>query len=141
MATRAEIVTIAQGWAGTPYRHQASAKGAGADCLGLLRGVWRDIYESEPETPPPYRPDWYEGRGEDLLLSKAHEYLVKADNMQAGDVIVFRMRPKAAAKHVAIYIGDDRMIHAVSGRSVSENNLTDWYRRRIVGVFSFPGVE
>ena len=28
-------------WIGTPYRHQASLKGVGCDCLGLVRGVWR----------------------------------------------------------------------------------------------------
>jgi hypothetical protein len=31
-------VEIARGWIGTPYLHQASRRGAGADCLGLVRG-------------------------------------------------------------------------------------------------------
>ena len=38
---REQIVAAARGWVGTPYRHQASLKGIGADCLGLVRGVWR----------------------------------------------------------------------------------------------------
>ena len=33
------IVMAARGWIGTPYVHQASCRGAGADCLGLIRGV------------------------------------------------------------------------------------------------------
>lgn len=37
--TRAAIVAEARRWLGTPYRHQASVIGAGADCLGLVRGV------------------------------------------------------------------------------------------------------
>ena len=39
--TRAAIVAEARAWIGTPYRHQASLKGIGCDCLGLLRGIWR----------------------------------------------------------------------------------------------------
>ena len=40
---RAAIVAAARGWLGTPYRHQASVRGEGADCLGLVRGVWREL--------------------------------------------------------------------------------------------------
>ena len=36
------IVDLARGWIGTPYLHQASCRGIGCDCLGLVRGVWRD---------------------------------------------------------------------------------------------------
>ena len=41
-ARREEIVRLAREWIGTPYQHQASLKGVGADCLGFLRGVWRE---------------------------------------------------------------------------------------------------
>ena len=44
----AAIVGAARGWIGTPYRHQASLKGVGCDCLGLLRGVWRELKGEEP---------------------------------------------------------------------------------------------
>ena len=39
----AAVVAAARSWLGTPYRHQASLKGAGADCLGVVRGVWREL--------------------------------------------------------------------------------------------------
>ena len=39
MTGGAGIVRAARGWIGTPYVHQASVRGAGCDCLGLLRGV------------------------------------------------------------------------------------------------------
>ena len=57
---RAAIVAAARSWIGTPYRHQASLKGVGCDCLGLLRGVWRDVVGDEPERPPAYSRDWAE---------------------------------------------------------------------------------
>ena len=47
------ILTEARSWIGTPYRHQASLKGIGCDCLGLLRGVWRGVMGEEPELPQP----------------------------------------------------------------------------------------
>ena len=37
------VVVEARRWLGTPYLHQASECGVGADCLGLLRGVWRGV--------------------------------------------------------------------------------------------------
>ena len=47
------VVKAARAWLGTPYRHQASTLGAGCDCLGLLRGVWRALYGDEPVAVPP----------------------------------------------------------------------------------------
>ena len=43
------VVERARAWIGTPYRHQASCRGAGTDCLGLLRGLWREMLGPEPE--------------------------------------------------------------------------------------------
>ena len=59
---RNRIIAEARGWIGTPYMHQASLKGIGCDCLGLLRGVWRAIHGTEPEPPPAYAPDWAAAR-------------------------------------------------------------------------------
>jgi NlpC/P60 family putative phage cell wall peptidase len=52
MTTREQIVAAARGWLGTPYHHQASVKGVGCDCLGLIRGLWRELLGDEPETLP-----------------------------------------------------------------------------------------
>ena len=41
-STRPHIVAAARRWLGTPYHHQATRQGVGADCLGLVRGVWRE---------------------------------------------------------------------------------------------------
>jgi NlpC/P60 family putative phage cell wall peptidase len=47
--TGERVLALAGGWIGTPYRHQASLKGVGCDCLGLIRGIWRGVYGHEPE--------------------------------------------------------------------------------------------
>ena len=59
-ADPARVIAIARDWIGTPYRHQASTRGAGCDCLGLARGVWRALHGVEPFGLPPYTRDWGE---------------------------------------------------------------------------------
>lgn len=54
---RTRVLAAARDWIGTPYRHQASVKGEGADCLGLVRGLWREMLGEEPEHPPAYGSD------------------------------------------------------------------------------------
>ena len=74
--SRSLIVAEARSWIGTPYRHQASLKGVGCDCLGLVRGVWRAVVGEEPERAPPYAPDWAEAAGEETLAQAASRHLI-----------------------------------------------------------------
>lgn len=139
----ARIVAAARGWIGTPYLHQASCRGAGADCLGLVRGVWREVIGGEPVTVPGYTPDWAEARGEETLLEGAAALLaaVAPGEAQPGDVLVFRMRRGAVAKHLGILAvtGDaPSFIHAYSRHAVLESPLTAPWARRIVAYFRFP---
>ncbi|MFZ5670881.1 MAG: NlpC/P60 family protein [Pseudomonadota bacterium] len=144
--SRADIVAAARSWIGTPYRHQASAKGAGCDCLGLVRGVWRELAGEEPEAAPPYRPDWAETGGRETLLEAARRRLVEvpAAAFRPGDVLLFRMSPEACVKHCAIVSAveaadpEPRVIHAYWGRAVVESWLGPWWRRRLTHAFSFP---
>jgi len=73
--SRELIIETALTWLDTPYQHQASVKGAGCDCLGLIRGVWRALYGEEPAKLPPYTIDWAETGQEETLLNAAHHYL------------------------------------------------------------------
>jgi NlpC/P60 family putative phage cell wall peptidase len=141
--TRADIVAAARGWLGTPYHHQASTKGAGCDCLGLVRGVWRDVVGIETETPPPYSPDWAESLGRETLLAAARRHFaeIAISDAGAGDVLLFRLRRGALAKHLGVLSGSRRMIHAYSGNAVVETSLGDWWHRRIAAAFRFPGLE
>jgi len=142
LQARAEIVAVARGWIGTPYHHQASTRGVGADCLGLVRGVWRELYGCEAEMPPAYTRDWAEAVGEETLLAAAARHLVPLDpsRAEAGDVVVFRLRSGLVAKHAAILTSRDAFVHAMEGCPACEVALTGWWRRRIAGAFSFPGV-
>jgi NlpC/P60 family putative phage cell wall peptidase len=143
MLTRSAIIAVARTWKGTPYHHQASLKGVGTDCLGLVRGIYRELYACDPESPPPYTPDWAEAGGRETLLEAARRHLVETprDAVGPGDVLVFRWRAGSAAKHVGIYIAPQRMIHAIEGLPVTEIRLSPWWWRHCVGIFAFPGVE
>lgn len=137
------VVMAARGWIGTPYRHQASVKGAGADCLGLLRGVWREVYGREPEPVPPYTEDWAEPGGQEVLWAAARRWLVEKPLRDAapGDVLLFRMRAGGIAKHLGIAgaVGAGAtFIHAYSGHRVVESPLTAPWARRVVARFQFP---
>ena len=91
---RARIVAAARRWIGTPYLHQASLLHVGCDCLGLVRGVWREVIGDEPETTPPYGPDWAEALGRETLLEAARRHFtpVALADYRPGDTLLFRFR-------------------------------------------------
>lgn len=139
----AAAVAEARGWIGTPYVHQASTRGAGCDCLGLLRGVWRALYGAEPEAVPAYSMDWDEPAGSEALWRAAARHLrpVAPDAPAAGDVLLFRMRAGAVAKHLGIAAemgARSSFIHSYTGHGVVESPLSEPWARRIVARFQFP---
>ncbi len=139
-----QVVVAARGWLGTPYLHQHSSKGAGADCLGLLRGVWREVHGAEPEPVPRYSADWSEASRDERLWRAARRHLLDlalhTPNLP-GDVMLFRMRAGAVAKHLGIIaeIGAlPTFIHAYCGHGVVESPLSAPWQRRIAARFRFP---
>ena len=135
-----DVIACARGWLGTPYHHQASMKGAGCDCLGLVRGIWRELYGSEPQDIPAYSPDWGEVGIQETLLEAGQRYFRPAalDPPGLGCVIIFRVRANAIAKHAGLYSGQGRMIHAQEGAGVVEVPYSGWWQRRAVAAFGFP---
>ena len=123
--TREAIVAEAASWLGTPYRHQASLKGVGCDCLGLLRGVWRAFFCDEPEAMPAYTPDWAEARGAETLAEAAARHMTAIDVKEAGagDVLLFRWRANLPAKHAAILV-------STTNTSSTPSRARRWRARR-----------
>lgn len=140
----ARAAEIARSWIGTPYVHQGSMRGAGTDCLGLIRGVWRTLYGSEPETPPPYTADWGEAGRDELLTAAALRHLVPVapgSPDAIGEVLLFRMRDGAVAKHLGIRTGTGegaRFVHAYDRHGVVESPLSAPWAARIAARFRWP---
>ncbi len=136
------VVALARGWIGTPYRHQASRRGIGCDCLGLVRGVWRDLYGNEPEAVPAYSGGWAEtpAASNEPLASAARRHMseVEPSAFAGGDLLVFRWRRHLPAKHLGIAVSPTRMIHAQEGAAVCEVTLNSWWRRHLAFAFCFP---
>ena len=135
---RAQIAAEAMGWLTTPYRHQASVKGQGADCLGLVRGVHRVLIGPEPEAPPPYRSSPRHWEAGEPLLDAAKRHLIETASPEQGDVLLFRLRHSAPVSHCAIMLEADRFIHAYQGRGVITSSFSSYWKRRLAAVFSFP---
>jgi len=152
----ARIVKATRRWVGTPYHDQASVRGVGCDCLGLLRGVWREYVGPEPlgltGPVPPYSRDWGEAGPVEVLAEAARAAMIELDvaDARTGDVVLFRMRTGAIAKHCGILSGrgrngrshrsggTHRFIHAYERTGVIEEPLTPAWQRRIAYAFRFP---
>ena len=138
------VVGVARSWIGTPYVHQASARGAGCDCLGLVRGIWRDLVGPEPVAVPQYSRDWCEAMGDEALWRAALRHFRPKDRDPAapGDLLLFRMRDGAVAKHLGVQAECGpaaSFVHAYAGHGVIESPLGPAWRRRLVARFAFPG--
>lgn len=140
---RAALLAEARAWIGTPYQHQASVRGVGCDCLGLIRGVWRQVVGPEPQSVPPYAADWAIRGEPEILLQAARRWLreVPLNSVAAGDVALFRMSADAPAKHCGIITASNSIIHAYWGRAVVESRLAPWWTARLAYAFQFPGVD
>ena len=134
------IVNEARTWIGTPFHHQASLKGVGSGCLGVIRGVWWHLFGSDPQEIPPYTQAWDEIAKADAMLGSFAHHLILVDSSapQLGDIIVFRMRPNTIAKHCAILTAPNSFVHSYDPVGVVESNLTASWQRRIVARFRFP---
>ena len=137
-----QVVDEARLWLGTPYRHQGSRLKVGADCLGLIRGIWRAIYGDEPETPGPYAMDWAEKGDDDRLLNAAVRHFEPVNiDPSFGHLVLFRWNADALAKHAGIMVSQTSFIHAYSGVGVVESPLVPAWRKKVAGVFAFPQIQ
>ena len=141
---RRRVVREARSWIGTPYVHQASVRMKGADCLGLIRGVWRKCVGVEPQSLPAYSPDWGEVSGEETMLRAAQQWFIPINAHRAigGDLILFRWKNTSIIKHVGILTSPlrykPRFIHAYEKTGVVETTLGSQWKSRIVACFRFP---
>jgi NlpC/P60 family putative phage cell wall peptidase len=134
------VIAAARHWLGTPYHDQASLRGVGCDCLGLVRGVWRDLYGPEPMPIPPYSRDWGETGTREPLAEASRTVMLEmpVTEMTPGALILFWMRAGAVAKHCGILTAPDRFVHSYERTGVIEEQLDSAWRRRLAFAFLFP---
>ena len=142
-AAPSAVLAIARAWIGTPYLHQASVQGVGADCLGLARGIWRSLHGGEPFDVPPYSRDWGEAGSREVLLEAASTFLIEIPLAEAGPgaLILFRMGTSVPAKHCGVLgasVTRPSLIHAYDRTGVVEEPFSSSWARRAAFAFLFP---
>lgn len=132
------VVEECRSWLGTPYLHQASHKGRGCDCLGLVRGIWRALLGKEPREIQPYASDWSDGSSGNSLEVAARCHFEAVQFPEPGDLLLFSWRPTQPARHCGILIATHRFIHAAERGGVCEAGLEGNWKRRLKSAWRFP---
>ena len=142
---RLDIVREARSWLGTPYHHQASLKGVGVDCVGLVRGIWRELTGYDPvPNPPAYSSDWHSVADRDSIIDLGKEKMLvisRDAEPSVGDVVALAMLRRSAATHVGVLTADGTMIHAAQGSGVSEVEFRGHFASKVRLAFTFPFVD
>lgn len=99
---------------GTPYRWGGSSPTKGFDCSGLVKYAFRDVNEADlPRTSN--------------AMAEGHGQKVERKDLKPGDLLFFNIKGRQV-NHVAIYLGNDRFIHAPRrGKAVSIDTLSKPY--------------
>ncbi|WP_137819312.1 C40 family peptidase [Pseudomonas sp. 2FG] len=102
---------------GIRYRWGGSTPEKGFDCSGLVKYAFDNIDEVDlPRTSN--------------AMSRADGQRVSRDQLEPGDLLFFNIRSRKV-NHVAIYLGNDRFIHAPRrGKSVTIDTLNKPYWKR-----------
>jgi cell wall-associated NlpC family hydrolase len=75
---RANIVSIARSWIGTPYHHRAKVKGAGVDCAMVILAIFQEagIAPADDELHN-YSPDWWQHTDQDSYMRRVLRHAYK----------------------------------------------------------------
>lgn len=137
MATRAQFLSAARSYLGTPWRHQGRDR-HGLDCVGLIVASANDV-GIEANDLPNYR---RANRSEFLSAVMAHTKALSS-LPRSGDLVV--MRDHIAPIHIGILSVEDgrrTLIHAATRRrAVIEEIITPELNAGIVSYRSFDGLE
>ena len=144
MITGADIVKEARTWLGTRYQHQASLKGVACDCIGLVRGVAREVGLVDPfESGAAAKFVGYDQLPNSGLLIEACESFmdrIRVADALPGDVLV--MRFETEPQHFGFVSGNDPryMIHCFAmSRRVVEHRVDDVWASRMTGAYRLRG--
>lgn len=138
--TPEKIVAVARAQVGTPFRHQGRLPGKALDCAGLVVHVAASLgvdyidRKGYPTLP-------YGGLLESVLDAQPGLRRILPSTVRPANGDVLLMRFKGDPQHLAICAGET-IIHAwAEPGAVAENDFTDLWRRRVVRIYEFVGVE
>jgi chitinase len=108
------VVSRALKAVGTPYRWGGNTPGKGLDCSGLVKYAFDDVADIDlPRTSN--------------AMAEGHGQKVDRKDLKPGDLLFFNIKSRKV-NHVAIYLGNDRFVHAPRrGKKVSVDTLKKPY--------------
>jgi cell wall-associated NlpC family hydrolase len=121
----AAVISTADGFLGTRYSYGGSSPQTGFDCSGFVQYVYRQNGLTLPRTSR-------------QQATAGQSLPTKLENLRAGDLLFFSQKGDVV-DHVAIYAGNDRILHSSSsGGGVRYDDLMtargQWFRNRLVAV-------
>ena len=111
-----KVVAFAKQFVGTPYVPGGEDLNKGVDCSGFTQSVFKQFGINLPRSS--YRQS---------LVGQE----VDVKNLQPGDLLFFKTDDYAPVTHVAIYIGDGKIVHASSRKTgviISKLKIRDDFR-------------
>ncbi|WP_148254391.1 C40 family peptidase [Aidingimonas lacisalsi] len=100
-------------WVGTPYRLGGESE-YGIDCSALVQAVFDESFDTHlPRTTQ-------------SQALQGHQ--IRREQLEAGDLVFFR--PPGVYRHVGIYVGEGRFLHASSSQGVILSDMDNIYWRR-----------
>jgi cell wall-associated NlpC family hydrolase len=108
---------------GTPYRYGGGTPATGFDCSGFVQYVFARNGVDLPRTSR-------------QQAAAGHALAARVDSLKPGDLMLFSSKG-VRIDHVAIYVGNNRMLHSSAGAGkVVYDDLTTargkWYLKRHV---------
>lgn len=125
MTVGERIAAEARAWLGTPHVNMAKVKGVGVDCGMLLIGVLEGAQIIKPDTisVAPYSNMWHLSHSEEWFLRYVQKYCDEVTDLQIGDFLLYKYG--RCISHAAVYIGQDRVIHALVNQGVIVTEMSD----------------
>jgi NlpC/P60 family putative phage cell wall peptidase len=133
------VLADAVRWVGTPYCHQASNCGVGADCLGLIVGIWNAVGDEPLQLDRRDQRSWAQHADGEPLLDGLRQHLneIPPASARPADVLALRWRTRWPASHLAVLMEDATIIHAYEGGRVVRSHVAPW-SHHIAACFTFP---
>jgi cell wall-associated NlpC family hydrolase len=111
-----KVISYAEQFLGTPYVWGGEDLEKGADCSGFTQSVFAHFGVKLPRT----------AYGQSKVGTE-----VDPDNLQPGDLLFFKYCDRAPVTHVAMYIGNGKIIEEVS-KGLSIKNLSKNWKKSLV---------
>lgn len=125
---RLAALELARLWLGTPYLEGASQCGVGADCVGLIEGIARDLGLACPSRIALKRD----------LLAAAQAFLRPCKELGPGRILLLAQAPGGTPVHAGLLVEEGRLIHAHWTAGIALNRYGRWFQARTTHVFDWP---